>query len=97
MSGLATIASVDWLAGNDRGSNQKKDAIWADVRRAKGSKVTVYLRNREMAQTWMTNLAQGEIATGRPLLLGFDFPFGYPEGWILGACHAMDRALEEAA
>ena len=97
MSGLATIASVDGWGGNDRGPTPKKDAIWAAVRRAEGSKATVYLRNREMAQTWVNNLAQGEIAAGRPLLLGFDFPFGYPEGWFLGACHAMDRALEEAA
>ncbi|TYB87119.1 hypothetical protein [Oceaniovalibus sp. ACAM 378] len=97
MSGFDTIASIDGSGGNDQGQTRKKDAIWAAVRRAKGSKATVYLRNREMAQTWITNLAQDEIAAGRRLLLGFDFPFGYPEGWILGACHAMDRALEETA
>ncbi len=97
MSGFDTIARVDGWGGNDRGPTPKKDAIWAAVRRAESSKATVYLRNRKMAQTWMTNLTQGKIAARRRLLLGFDFPFGYPEGWFLGACHAMDRALEETA
>ncbi len=97
MSGFDTIARVDGWGGNDRGPTPKKDAIWAAVRRAESSKAPGDLRNHEMAQTWMTNLTQDEIAAGRRLLLGFDFPFGYPEGWFLGACHAMDRALEEAA
>ena len=38
----------------------------------------VYLRNRTVAEAWLADLIAGELAAGRRLCLGFDFPFGYP-------------------
>jgi molybdopterin molybdotransferase len=68
------VIIVDWSGGNDRGASPKKDAIWACV----AGEIPVYLRNRALAEDWIgTQIAacQGRV------LIGFDFPFGYPEGF----------------
>ena len=68
---------VDWSGGNDRGATPKRDAIWACADGA----APVYLRNRQVAEDWLCDLIEGELAAGRRLALGFDFPFGYPAGF----------------
>ncbi|WP_226782007.1 molybdopterin-binding protein [Oceaniglobus trochenteri] len=90
MTGYDTIAIVDWSAGNDTGATPRKDAIWAGVVRGGIAAPPVYLRNRDLAHSWLTALAQGEIAAGRRLLLGFDFPFGYPDGFGHRLCGTDD-------
>ncbi|WP_328823134.1 molybdopterin-binding protein [Sulfitobacter sediminilitoris] len=81
MTAFDTIVMVDWSGGNDRGAAPKKDAIWAGVNRGGVAEDPVYLRNRQVAETWLTNLLSQERAAGRRVLAGFDFPFGYPAGF----------------
>jgi len=76
-----TIVMVDWSGGNDRGATPKKDAIWAGVNRGGVAEDPVYLRNRKVAESWLTDLLSQERAAGRRVLAGFDFPFGYPAGF----------------
>lgn len=76
-----TVVMVDWSGGNDRGAQPKKDAIWAAVRRGDVAEAPVYLRNRQVAESWLSDLLHAELAVGRRVLVGFDFPFGYPAGF----------------
>jgi molybdopterin molybdotransferase len=79
--GFDTFVVVDWSAGSDRGPKPKKDAIWA-ARVTRGvAETPVYLRNRQEAETHLSDLIEGELAAGRRALIGFDFPFGYPRGF----------------
>ncbi len=78
MTPFDTFAVVDWSAGNDTGPRPRKDAIWAAVA---DREKPVYLRNRTLALEWLSELIGKELATGRRLMIGFDFPFGYPKGF----------------
>ncbi len=81
MTAYRTFAMVDWSGGNDTGPRPRKDAIWASVVRDGIADDPVYLRNRQLAETWLTELIREELAANRRLFLGFDFPFGYPCGF----------------
>ncbi|MFK7836400.1 MAG: gephyrin-like molybdotransferase Glp [Sulfitobacter sp.] len=93
MTGFDTIVMVDWNSGNDTGPRPKKDAIWAGVNRAGLAEEPVYLRNREVAEAWLVDLLEAERAAGRRVLAGFDFPFGYPQGF----CAALTRSTDPLA
>ncbi len=81
MSLFDSFAMVDWSGGIDTGPTPRKDAIWACVVRDGKVQALDYLRNRVVAETWLRELIETELAAGRRLLLGFDFPFGYPQGF----------------
>ena len=72
---------VDWSGGNDRGATPKADAIWAAVARPAQEVEAVYLRNRQQAEAYLCTLIAEERAQGRSILMGFDFAFGYPQGF----------------
>lgn len=76
-----TVVMVDWSGGNDTGPRPKRDAIWAGVVRQGHSAPPVYLRNRIVAEAWITALLADERAAGRRVCAGFDFGFGYPDGF----------------
>ena len=76
-----SICVVDWSAGNDTGPRPRPDAIWAAVVGNGEAEEPVYLRNRVEALDWLNALIERELQEGRRLLLGFDFPFGYPTGF----------------
>jgi molybdopterin molybdotransferase len=84
---------VDWSGGNDRGPTPKQDAIWACVARDGATDDPVYLRNRQVAEAWLGDLIESELAAGRRLCAGFDFPFGYPAGY----CHALTGGKDPLA
>ncbi len=88
-----TFAMVDWSGGNDTGPRPCKDAIWACVARDGAAEEPVYLRNRKLAEDWLAELIAAELAAGRRLFLGFDFPFGYPQGFAR-ALTGSDDPLE---
>ncbi|KMK66605.1 gephyrin-like molybdotransferase Glp [Puniceibacterium sp. IMCC21224] len=90
MSRFDTIVVVDWSGGNDRGLTPKPDAIWGCVARSGVSKEPVYLRNRQVAEMWLHDLIEAELAAGRRVLAGFDFPFGYPAGMAEALTGASD-------
>lgn len=81
MTFFDTIVMVDWSGGNDRGAAPKKDAIWAAANRDGKVADPVYLRNRQVAEAWLTDLLTTEREAGRRVMVGFDFPFGYPAGF----------------
>lgn len=81
MTRFDTIVMVDWSGGNDQGPKPRKDAIWAGVNRGGVADDPVYLRNRQVAESWLRDLFSQERAAGRRVLAGFDFPFGYPAGF----------------
>ncbi|MEL7106899.1 MAG: molybdopterin guanine dinucleotide synthesis [Pseudomonadota bacterium] len=92
MKPFDTICVVDWSAGNDTGPTPRKDAIWAGVCRGETEEEPVYLRNRDSAVEWLSAFIASERAAGRRVLIGFDFPFGYPEGFssaIVGVGSAL--------
>ncbi|NOC46267.1 gephyrin-like molybdotransferase Glp [Ruegeria sp. HKCCD7559] len=72
---------VDWSGGNDTGPTPRKDAIWACIARNGKAFDPEYLRNRRIAEQRLDALIRAELKAGRRLLLGFDFPFGYPCGF----------------
>lgn len=76
-----TFVMVDWSAARDRGPAPKPDAIWATVARAGRVEEPVYLRNRRVAERWLAEFIEAELAAGRRVLAGFDFPFGFPAGF----------------
>lgn len=76
-----TIVVVDWSGGRDTGPRPCRDAIWAAVIRDAVPHEPVYLRNRDVAEDWLKRLIAAELAAGRRVLAGFDFPFGYPAGF----------------
>ncbi|MEO9777673.1 MAG: gephyrin-like molybdotransferase Glp [Sedimentitalea sp.] len=85
MSRFDTFVVVDWSGGNDRGAKPKKDAIWACIAREGQTEEPVYLRNRQVAEEWLRDLLEAETAARRRVMIGFDFPFGYPAGF----CRAL--------
>lgn len=81
MTGFDTIVVTDWSGGNDRGAKPKQDAIWSAVVRDGRPEEPVYHRNRSVAEDWLVGLFADELAAERRVIAGFDFPFGYPEGF----------------
>lgn len=75
------VIMVDWSGGNDRGARPVKDAIWACVAAQGRTEDPVYLRNRQVAEDWLTDTLDQCLAAGHRVLLGFDLCFGYPAGF----------------
>ncbi|MFT6784510.1 MAG: molybdopterin molybdotransferase [Dinoroseobacter sp.] len=85
MSGYDRVLIVDWSGGNDRGAKPKKDAIWA----AFDGEEAQYFRNRQVFEVWLSEVLEAERRAGHRILIGFDFPFGFPAGI---AAHVTGRA-----
>ena len=73
---------VDWSAAN--APNRGKDSIWLGltVRGRRGLRLT-HLENpatRANATERIIQLAEINLHRGRRILIGFDFPFGFPAG-----------------
>ena len=76
---------VDWSARSKPGpARETRDSIWWAVARITRRGVRVgtpeYARTRHEALHWLGRLIAGEVDSGRRVLAGFDFPFGYPAG-----------------
>ena len=72
---------VDWSGGNDRGKTPKADAIGACVHRNGIAEDPQYFRSRQAFTKWINPFIETELTAGRTAMIGFDFPFGYPEGF----------------
>ena len=79
-----THVVVDWSARSKPSPKRKsRDSIWWAVARiAHGIQVgkPEYVRTRHEALHSLADLIVGELNAGRRVLVGFDFPFGYPAG-----------------
>jgi molybdopterin molybdotransferase len=76
-----TVAMLDWSGGNDSGPRPRRDAIWLGLVRNGAEEPPRYLRNRMEAEAALVTLIEAECAAGRRLLVGVDFPFGFPAGF----------------
>ncbi len=75
-----SIAIVDWsAAGTASPARPSADAIWVGVAGAEPQ----YFRTRLAAEAWLAGWSAAETAAGRRVLIGFDFPMGYPAGFAL--------------
>ncbi|SFS64192.1 molybdopterin molybdotransferase [Sulfitobacter marinus] len=81
MTVFDTFVVIDWSGGNDTGASPRKDAIWAGVTCNGQGQDPVYLRNRTVAEAWIVDLIRAELEAERRVMIGFDFPFGYPAGF----------------
>lgn len=90
MSRFDSHAIVDWSGGNDTGPRPRRDAIWMGLVRAGREMPPRYLRNRVEAEAALVALIEAELAAGRRLFIGFDFPFGYPAGFARRVAGADD-------
>ncbi|MCV6586190.1 MAG: molybdopterin-binding protein [Marinibacterium sp.] len=77
MTPFNRFVMVDWSGGNDTGPRPRKDAIWA----CEAGLPPQYLRNRACAETHLAARIDAALAAGERLMIGFDFPFGYPQGF----------------
>ena len=73
---------VDWSAANTRRTG--RDSIWYTVYRRQGGRLRRRaLRNpptRAGAIETLASILARLAAAGQRVLVGFDFPFGYPDG-----------------
>lgn len=77
-----TVVIVDWSARAAPSPRRPaKDAIWIGVVRDGIPRACVYCRTRAIAGEVVEDLLAGELSAGRRVLIGFDFPFGYPGGF----------------
>ncbi|QPM91031.1 hypothetical protein PSAL_022740 [Pseudooceanicola algae] len=76
-----THVAVDWSARSAPSpAKPSKDAIWFAVVRDGAAETPEYHRTRADAIKALKALLLRERAAGRRVLVGFDFPFGYPSG-----------------
>lgn len=97
MSRFDTVAIVDWsAAATPSPKKPSADAIWMAV--AQGGTVScTYFRTRNDVMAALADLFDTELAAGRRVLAGFDFPFGYPAGFSKAVTGQTDPlALWEA-
>jgi len=82
-----THVVVDWSARNAPSpARPVKDAIFWAVARGDSRPRVHYARTRAAARTRLTALLRREGAARRRVLIGFDFPFGYPRGTAQVLC-----------
>jgi len=81
MSGFDLVVMVDWSARSKPSPRKPtKDAIFVAV--VEGASVDVtYCRTRAEAMVVLTDLFDMAVTSGKRVLAGFDFPFGYPVGF----------------
>ena len=84
------VIMVDWSGGNDRGAAPKIDAIWVCVAAKGTASEPVYLRNRQVAEVWITDTLTELRAAGHRVLVGFDLCFAYPQGFATGLIGSED-------
>lgn len=88
-----TVAVVDWSASALPSPAQASaDAIWIGICHKAGEQA-LYFRTRDAAEAALGALMEAEQAAGRRLLIGFDFPMGYPAGFA----HALTGRAEARA
>jgi len=82
MTAFDTFVVVDWSAGKRAPKRPSKDAIWIGIVQAGAELDPIYCRSRIEAEAWLSEFIADEAKAGRRVLIGFDFPFGYPSGFV---------------
>jgi hypothetical protein len=72
--------AVDWSANNTPKLGQ--DSIWACIAtRAATDILTRNHRTRRVAESWLLSQLTAAVEAGERILVGMDFPYGYPSGF----------------
>jgi hypothetical protein len=72
---------IDWSAKNERSSAKPSpDAIWIGEQVGADERPPTYWRGREQASAHVRERLVVHVAKHRRVLVGFDFPYGYPAG-----------------
>ncbi len=80
MSLFDAYIMVDWSASSS--PCQGKDSVWiAQWRRGSESTEPINPRTRQLAFEALVDLLRGHVRAGSRVLVGFDFPYGYPAGF----------------
>jgi molybdopterin molybdotransferase len=79
--GFDTFVVADWSAAKGRRPRPTKDAIWLGIVRDGVAQPSEFCATRIEAEARIAALIRSEHAAGRRLLVSFDFPFGYPQGF----------------
>ena len=80
MTGFDRVLMVDWSGGNRQGPTPRPDAIWTWAAEGTAVETPRYHRGRQDVEPMLRDEIARALAQGRRLLIGFDFPFGYPAG-----------------
>ncbi|MGH7055068.1 MAG: cobalamin biosynthesis protein, partial [Stellaceae bacterium] len=72
-----TFAMVDWSAAS--APKQGRDSIWVCWHGPRGERFD-NPPTRHAARTLLAELLAEALGRGERVLIGFDFPFGYPAG-----------------
>jgi molybdopterin-guanine dinucleotide biosynthesis protein B len=76
-----TVIVVDWSAASKPSPRRESpDAIWMGHHGPNGEG-SHYVRTRAALAAHLEGMLDAEAKAGRRVLLGFDFPFGYPQGF----------------
>lgn len=76
-----TVITVDWSGGVQKSKRPCADAIWASVKHGEDHQDPIYFRSRQDVEPWLEWQIEGALIAGRRLFIGFDFAFGYPQGF----------------
>ena len=75
------VIVADWSAASARSpARPSADAIWLGSQDANGASSS-YHRSRASAETALSQAIDTALARGESLLIGCDFPMGYPTGF----------------
>ena len=82
MRGFDRVIIADWSAASaPTPQRPSRDAIWLGVADAGGPHPPQYHRTRASAEAMLRVQIAAAQAAGQRLLIGCDFPFGYPQGF----------------
>lgn len=90
MTAFDTFVVVDWSAGKRAPKRPSKDAIWIGIVQAGTELDPVYCRSRVEAEAWLSEFIAAEAQAQRRVMIGFDFPFGYPSGFVAAVTGSSD-------
>lgn len=79
-------AFIDWSSRTGRGPvRPRKDSIWIGLARRRGDPTARYCRTRTEATEAVRAFLVEALGRGERVLVGFDFPYGYPSGFAAAA------------
>ncbi len=79
-------AFIDWSSRTGRGPvRPRKDSIWMGLACRRGEPTARYCRTRAEATEAVRAFLVEALGRGERVLVGFDFPYGYPSGFAAAA------------
>lgn len=74
---------VDWNAANSLGPPKPtQDNVWIGEHDSNGKYCEIYCRSRSDCIDYLVDILRNYIEKRRSVLIGFDFPYGYPKGFV---------------